>query len=478
VNQQGCICVFAKPPLPGKVKTRLAPVAGSEGAAALAEAFLQDTWALVSSLQWAKPVVASTSPFVSPVVAGASEVWAQGDGDLGARLERILQRALTTSTFAIAIGADSPGLPAEFLEQARTALQKTDAVIGPCEDGGFYLLGLRQCPSGVFGSIPWSESSTCEHTLARLKVAGLSVTVLDPWFDVDRPEDLARLRTMILKGRIHAPRTRELLQRFSRCGVTSTPSRVSVIVPVLNERECLPITLGELQKLNWIHEVIVVDGGSTDGTREWLSEQNFAHVVDAWHAKGAQINAGAKIATGDVLLFLHADCLLPPDADGQIQGALRATGAVGGCFRVRFAERRPRSLRVVAAGINLRSRLTSTGTGDQAIFVCKRTFEDVGDGPDWPLFEDVELVRRIKKLGQFIVTGSAVTVSPRRYLRLGVWKTVFLIYTLRAAFWLGVPPTTLKKWFNDVRPHLMDKTPEHPITARERKASHAANSRL
>ena len=125
---------------------------------------------------------------------------------------------------------------------------------------------------------------------------------------------------------------------------------------------------------------------------------------------------------------------------------------MGGCFEVRFRADRPRSLKLVAAGINVRSRLTRTATGDQAIFVRRSVFEQVGGCPDWPLFEDVDLVRRIKKVGRFVVLPSQLLVSPRRHLARGVFRTVLLIYALRVAFRLGVSPFTLKKWFDDSRP--------------------------
>jgi rSAM/selenodomain-associated transferase 1 len=214
MDTQGCICIFAKAPRPGEVKTRLIPALGSDGATALATAFLQDTIESIASLPWAKAVIATTEYLDSSIVSSPGELWLQGEGNLGVRLERIFCRALTGSSIAIAIGADSPGLPRTFLEQARSALQKVDAVVGPCEDGGFYLLGLRRCPSGVFDGILWSDSDTFTRTLANLQRAGLTVQVLEPWFDVDRPEDLARLRALIATGRIHSPKTCEVLAQL------------------------------------------------------------------------------------------------------------------------------------------------------------------------------------------------------------------------------------------------------------------------
>jgi len=452
VKPDATICVFAKPPVPGQVKTRLIPLLGKNGAAALAKAFLDDTWASTVRLPWARPVVASTEAAKGNSLPPSADVWVQGEGNLGVRLERIVRRALQDHPYAIAIGADSPGLPAKLLEEAREALGRVDAVIGPSEDGGFYLLGLRTCPAGLLSGIPWSAPTTCLETIAKLQAAGLTFHILDDWFDVDTPQDLERLNALLIAGKIEAPRTSRFLKTRACSPASAQSLRCSVIVPALNERESLPHTLDALVGQCWIHEVIVADGGSTDGTREWVASRRFVRLVDAPAGKGNQLNAGARAACGDVFLFLHADCRLPADAGAQIGSALASEKTAGGCFEVRFRVHRPRSLKLVAAGINFRSRLTRTATGDQAIFVRRNVFEQIGGCPDWPLFEDVDLVRRIKKVGKFVVLPSQLLVSPRRHIARGVFRTVLLIYALRVAFWLGVSPFVLKKWFDDSRP--------------------------
>lgn len=444
--------MFAKPPVPGQVKTRLIPVLGKNGAAELAKVFLQDTWASASAFSWARPVLATTERLNGNCLSAFAEVWLQGEGDLGARLERVLRRALEDHPFAIAIGADSPGLPAKFLEQTREALGRVDAVIGPSEDGGFYLLGLRNCPAGLLSKIPWSGPTTCLETIAKLQAAGLTFHILDDWFDVDTKQDLEKLQALITAKHVEAPRTQHFLETHARHQAAAQPIRCSVIIPTLNEREYLPQTLAALETQQWLHEVIVADGGSTDGTREWLAAQTFARVVHTPAGKGNQLNAGAKAANGDVLLFLHADCQLPQEAGECIASVLQRQDVAGGCFEVRFNPDESRSLKAVAAGINFRARLTGAATGDQGIFIRKRVFEQIGGCPDWPLFEDVELVRRLKKAGKFAVLRSRLQVSPRRHLARGVFRTVLRIYVLRIAFWLGVSPTTLKKWFDDARP--------------------------
>jgi rSAM/selenodomain-associated transferase 2 len=241
----------------------------------------------------------------------------------------------------------------------------------------------------------------------------------------------------------------------------SAKMKLSVVIPVLNERDGLPATVATLRACRGVTEsavpeiiileIIVSDGGSTDGTVEWLRSQPDLILVNSTRGKGPQLNAGAARATGDVLLFLHADCILSQLAFEALLSALADSKVCGGAFYVGFAERRPRSLHVVAWGINLRAWLRNSATGDQGIFVRRDVFQSIGGTPDWPLFEDVELVRRIKRAGKFVVLKTPLTISARRYLAHGVWHTVFLVYFLRFAYWLGVPPQRLKNWFRDAR---------------------------
>jgi rSAM/selenodomain-associated transferase 2 len=242
--------------------------------------------------------------------------------------------------------------------------------------------------------------------------------------------------------------------------------KVSVVIPVLNERDSLPATIAALRACRGIEEIIISDGGSTDGTADWVRAQQDLLLVDSARGKGPQLNSGAARAIGDVLLFLHADCALSPAALNALHSALSDAGRsgpqistprasipkpLGGAFYLRFAESRPRSLRLVAWGINLRARLRGSATGDQGIFVLRDVFHSIGGAPDWPLFEDVELVRRIKTAGKFVVLKTPLTVSGRRYIEHGVFRTALLIYSLRFAYWLGVPPQRLKSWFRDAR---------------------------
>ena len=209
------LCIFVKSPSPGLVKTRLTPSLTTVEAAGLAAAFFADTFALARSCEWARVVVACEGDPSPLKLAAGTEVWPQGTGDLGERMERALSLALEGGDPAIVIGTDSPGLPRRLLDAAHLQLLEHDAVIGPSEDGGFYLLGLRRCPSGLLRGLPWSTATTRERLLERLCLSGIAVAEVEPWFDVDVPADLRRLAGLLREESVSAPRTARLLAELA-----------------------------------------------------------------------------------------------------------------------------------------------------------------------------------------------------------------------------------------------------------------------
>lgn len=212
------ICVLAKSPRPGEVKTRLAPAVGPDGAAALARAFLDDTLALARSFPWARVAVAVDGDASLLEIPHDVEVWPQGTGDLGERMGRALLRALARGGRAILIGADSPGLPPRLVEAARSALRAGGAVLGPADDGGFYLVGLDRCEEGLLSDLPWSRSDTLAHAEARLRRSGRAVARTGRWFDVDEPADLVRLARLVAVGEVEAPATARALASLGFLG--------------------------------------------------------------------------------------------------------------------------------------------------------------------------------------------------------------------------------------------------------------------
>ena len=216
--------------------------------------------------------------------------------------------------------------------------------------------------------------------------------------------------------------------------------RLSIIVPTLDEAAGIVATLAGLGPLHAAgHEVIVVDGGSTDGTPD-LARPLASAVLTAPRGRARQMNAGAARARGEALVFLHADTRLPDGAAGLIGTALGRRH--WGRFDVRIAGRAP-VLRVVGALMNLRSRVTGIATGDQAIFVRRAAFDAVGGCPDQPLMEDVELSRRLKCLGRPACLDARAVTSGRRWDARGPWRTILLMWRLRLDYRRGVPAERL-----------------------------------
>jgi rSAM/selenodomain-associated transferase 2 len=216
--------------------------------------------------------------------------------------------------------------------------------------------------------------------------------------------------------------------------------RLSLVVPTLNEAPGIVATLAHLQYLRGLgHELVVADGGSIDGTPS-LAAPLADRVIGAPRGRARQMNAGAAVAGGDALLFLHADSRLPADALPRIESALAAHA--WGRFDVRI-DGRPRLLCLVAALMNLRSRLTGIATGDQGMFVTRAAFAAAGGYPDQPLMEDIELSRRLKRLGPPACVRSRITTSGRRWEQHGLWPTILLMWRLRFDYWRGVPAERL-----------------------------------
>jgi uncharacterized protein len=202
------VCIFAKPPVPGEVKTRLIPALDAAGAAELAGAMLLDVWCIVELCPGVRPILATTEPGDFPVCISPEDIWLQGDGDLGQRMERMFHRGLLEAPAVIAVGADSPALTAAHLRAALNGLKTDDVVVGPSSDGGFYLLALRRCQIGLFSSLPWSSPETLQALKERIEEHCLSTAELERLFDVDTPGDLLTLQKYLTTHPSSAPATR------------------------------------------------------------------------------------------------------------------------------------------------------------------------------------------------------------------------------------------------------------------------------
>ncbi len=223
---------------------------------------------------------------------------------------------------------------------------------------------------------------------------------------------------------------------------------VSVVIPTLNEEDGIRDTLAAAAATH-PHELIVVDGGSMDRTRAVATAAGCL-VIEAPTGRAVQMNAGAAAATGDILLFLHADTRLPPDAVDTVTRSFADARIVGGRFDVALDGPEP-IFRIIETLMNVRSRVTRIATGDHAIFVRRSAFEALGGFAPLALMEDIHFSFRLKRHGRVACLRSRVRTSARRWRQHGVWRTMILMWWLRALYAAGVSPDRLARRYAAIR---------------------------
>jgi rSAM/selenodomain-associated transferase 2 len=219
---------------------------------------------------------------------------------------------------------------------------------------------------------------------------------------------------------------------------------ISIIIPVLNEAEQLPKLL-EIQPAALRVEIIVVDGGSQDETIE-IALAKGVKVIQTEAGRAVQMNAGAAIATHEILLFLHADTQLPDQFDVMVREQLSKPGTVAGAFELNIDADLP-GLRWIERGVNWRSRYLQMPYGDQAIFLRRDLFEKLGGFLELPIMEDFELIRTLRHHGTISIVPSAVVTSGRRWQKLGVLRTTLMNQLVILAYFLGVSPRRISHWY-------------------------------
>ncbi len=226
-------------------------------------------------------------------------------------------------------------------------------------------------------------------------------------------------------------------------------SGIAVVVPTLDEEDHVVGALRSARRaFGSGADLVVVDGGSRDRTLE-RARRHARVVLEEAPGRGRQLNAGARAARGEILVFLHADTRLEAESAGPVRRALREPGVVGGCFRFAVDPPAPPASRwsVLEAGVRIRTRVLRTATGDQAIFATRRAFERAGGYPEQPLFEDVVFVRRLRRLGRFRPVPALARTSRRRWETDGFWATIWRHWALRGAYAAGVEPERLAEWY-------------------------------
>ncbi|EAW34066.1 TIGR04283 family arsenosugar biosynthesis glycosyltransferase [Lyngbya sp. PCC 8106] len=227
-------------------------------------------------------------------------------------------------------------------------------------------------------------------------------------------------------------------------------AKISIIIPVLNEEETLKSVLSKLPNYADI-EVIIVDGGSVDNTVKvaQIFRQNTeieVQILETVRGRAHQMNMGAKLATGEILLFLHADTQLPERFEKWVRQVLDQAKVIAGAFELKITAS-VTGLRWVEQGVKWRSRFLQMPYGDQAIFLKASTFWDVGGFRELPLMEDFELVGQLRRRGKIALVPVAVTTSGRRWQKLGVLRTTLINQMIIIAYLLGISPRRLANWY-------------------------------
>ena len=427
------LIIFTRYPEPGKTKTRLIPILGTQGAADLQRQMTEHAINRVRGFVTRRPVEmevryeGGNRELMEKWLGTSVSYRAQGGGDLGTRMQRAFSEAFQQGCSRVVImGTDCPGVTGVIARAGFDLLNQFDLVLGAAEDGGYYLIGLGQEMEQLFHDMPWGTSEVRARTVEAANQLELRVVSLDLLVDVDRAEDFKVWE-----------------RESSRTGEAPLPE-ISIIIPTLNEAENLRSTLASAER-GTKAEIIVVDGGSTDETVE-LAKSFGVRLLSTAAGRAGQVNAGALAASGNVLLFLHGDTRLPPDFHQHVQTIMARSGTVAGAFSLGI-DSTEFGLRIIEKLANFRSRFFQMPYGDQAIFLRADLFHAIGGFPNMVIMEDFVLMRRIKKEGSIAIAPVPVKTSARRWLKLGILKTTLINQAVLLGYFLGSDPERLARWY-------------------------------
>lgn len=425
------VMAFLKAPRPNLVKEQLAREIGSERALDVYRGMVERQLRQIPR-GWAVEIHYTPDNAEEEMRnwlgAGYTYVVQSGE-DFGARLRNGFAHAFASGRVEVlAIAGECPELDTATLFEVITRLRRADLVLGPANEGGLFLVALRRPAGELFERIPWGTPNVLSLMLARAKISGVSRELLTPKDDIDG-----------------VTAYRRYLQRVA---TESSGDRIAVVINAFNNVSTIGAAVDAARQAFLFSPLIVVDGGSTDGTAETAAAHG-AQVVSAGRSRGRQRRMGVNAAaSADWLLFLHADSLLPGNAQGLVAGFIEQPRAQVATFRLRF-DSTSRFLRSCAWFSRFSSPVTSFGP--QGILIRRAFYEALGGFPDWALFEDVELLRRARAVTPVHVLPGYITASAHRFHERGPVAAQWLNARLLARRMMGGSASELaERYFTPV----------------------------
>lgn len=440
------IIMTTRVPIDGSCKTRLSGMLAPGERQQLQRAMIQD------ELQAIREADARGFIFFTPASAKAEMEEIAGPGftllpQTGDGLGQMMVNAFS-EVFAmgyspcVLVGSDVPTLSTGDIQDAIEALEGHDVVMAPTEDGGYCLIGMTELHREAFDVTGYGGSTVLEKTVAAIESAGKSVRLITQKQDIDTPDDLAAFMAKAPDGR--CPRTYEAASRLM-----GRSPRISIVIPAYNEEKTLPKLLPQLEPLRDGCQIVFVDGGSRDATRQLIEDAGYPCLSGS--GRGNQLNVGARHATGDALFFLHCDSVLPADPLGQIREILQSHDA--GFFGVRF-DCDDWVMGVCGRQSNRRARYRQIPFGDQGIFIKRALFWELGGFPEIPIMEDYEFSMKARSQGvRFGQAREPIVTSARRFGK-GFFhqlKVMYQMHELRYRYRHGCSPEELRERYRKVK---------------------------
>lgn len=417
------LIIFNRYPLPGQTKTRLIPLLGSAGAADLQKRLTEKTCETARRFSLSRPIAieicyANGNEKKMKSWLGAGPIYSrQAAGDIGRRMHQAFITAFRSGCeSAVLIGTDIPGITEDLLDRAFSLLEENDVVVGPSMDGGYWLIGLSK-PLDLFQNIQWSTGSVLKQTLNLIRKNRLTYECLEKLSDIDTERDLK--------------------QWSAREG--ERKPFISVIIPAFNESENISAAIQSAAHPD--AEIIVVDGGSTDDTVK-KAKNCGAQVITGPRGRARQQNVGAKRARGKVLLFLHADTLLPENYPLYVFDILMNSRVSAGAFTFKTDFHHP-LMKLIELGANIRSGIFHLPYGDQGIFLRKSLFESLGGFPETAIAEDYFWVRKLSAHGKIGIVPVPAVTSGRRWKTKGPVHTWLINVVILMGCKMGISPRKL-----------------------------------